>query len=412
MYYDYLLYAIGVVAFLFSIMLIGNWSLRRRVSKRTFDLEAEILNRKKAEQRLELAVEAAGLSIWSWDMDTNTLISDKKWFQNQGIDPEVFFDFDRLIETIHPDDKENLIQVSNALRQGNDVYNNLTYRIKTIHGDWKWLLSFSKMTKKKRNDPGNIVIGSLLDIDFIKRKEIELQETTKELRKKNNELEKFAYITSHNLRAPVVNILSLTEIKQDPSLTKELEEEIDEKVHQCVIQLNGTLNDLIEIVASKSGDTIHSESLNLQNELSIVLNSIEKQVKESGAQLTTDFSECPELFFPKRYLSSILINLLTNAIKYKSEDRKLEIKLWTESDSNYTRLYFSDNGIGINLDKFGNKIFGLYQRFHTKIEGKGLGLYIIKSQIEAMDGKIEVKSTPNQGTTFCISLSKKDGLQA
>jgi len=408
-YYDYLLYAIGFVAFLFSIMLIGNWQLRRRVSKRTFDLEAEILNRKKAEQRLALAVEAAGLSIWSRDMDTNTIVKDDKWFQNQGIDAELFFDHDKLLaESIHPDDKDNVRQSTDALWQGINAYSNLTYRVKTIHGDWKWLLSFSRMTKKKKNDPGNIITGSLLDIDFIKSKEIELQETTKELRKKNNELEKFAYITSHNLRAPVVNILSLTEIKQDPLLTKELEEEIDEKIHLCIMQLNDTLNDLIEIVANKSEDTIQRENLNLQNELSIVLNSIERQIKESGAQLNIDFSECPEIFFPKRYLRSILINLLTNAIKYKSDDRKLAITLKTESEPDYIRLYFSDNGIGINLDKFGNKIFGLYQRFHTKIEGKGLGLYIVKSQIEAMDGKIEVESTPNQGTVFCIYFSKWD----
>lgn len=407
-YYDYLLYAIGFVAFLFSIVLIGNWQLRKRVSKKTLDLQAEVLNRSKAEQRLELAIEAAGLSIWSSDMETHTLVYDKKWFQNQGIDPELFFDYDKLIESIHPDDKENVMQVTKAIRQGTAIYNNLTYRVKTIHGDWKWLLSFSKISKKKNNDPGNVIIGSLLDIDFIKRNEIELQETTKELRKKNNELEKFAYITSHNLRAPVVNLLSLTEIRQEPAITRELEEEINEKIHQCVMQLNDTLNDLIEIVANKSGDTIQSESLNLQKEMSNVLNSIEKQIKESGAQLDIDFSECQEIYFPKRYLNSILINLLTNAIKYKSDDRKLLITLKTKSDANYTRLYFSDNGIGINLEKFGNKIFGLYQRFHTNIEGKGLGLYIIKSQIEAMDGKIEIESTPNQGTTFCIYFNNKE----
>ena len=406
MYYDYLLYSIGFVAFLFSLVLIGNWQLRRQVSKRTLDLQAEIQNRKKTEQRLELAIDAAGLSIWSWDIDTNTVVNNKKWFLNQGIDPALFLDFNKLIEAIHPEDRENVEQVTRALWKGVSAYSNLTYRVKTIHGDWKWLLSFSRMTKKKKNDPGNVIIGSLLDIDFIKRKEIELQETSKELRKKNNELEKFAYITSHNLRAPVVNLLSLTEIQQEPSLTKELEEEIHQKIHQCVMQLNSTLEDLIEIVASKSGETIQIEKLDLQKELTIVLNSIEKQIRESGAQLDIDFSACQKIHFPKRYLNSILINLLTNAIKYKSDDRKLIITIRTESDPKYTRLYFSDNGIGINLEKFGNKIFGLYQRFHTKIEGKGLGLYIVKSQIEAMDGKIEVESSPNRGTTFCISFNK------
>jgi signal transduction histidine kinase len=87
------------------------------------------------------------------------------------------------------------------------------------------------------------------------------------------------------------------------------------------------------------------------------------------------------------------------------------ISLKTREDKDFTQLFFSDNGIGINLDKYGNKIFGLYQRFHSNIEGKGLGLYIIKSQIEAMDGKIEVDSLPDVGTTFCIYFSKNKNLQ-
>jgi signal transduction histidine kinase len=401
-YFDYLLYAIGVAGFLFIINIIGNWRLRRQVLKRTADLQTEIINRIKAEQRLEIAIEAAGLSIWSRDLDTDKVIYDRNWFQNQGIDPDVFLEYDILLSAIHPDDLENVKQATTYLREGKNLYNNLTYRIKTIHGDWKWILSFSKMISSNGSARKNVVVGSLLDIDFIKQKEIELQGITKELSKKNNELEKFAYITSHNLRAPVVNLISLTELQQESNLSQELQDEIRQSIHECVRQLDNTLNDLVEIVASQSGKSVKSEDLNLQTELNMVIKTIENQIRSSGAKIEVNFANDLNIHFPRHYLHSILLNLFTNAIKYKSKDRNLVISLKTREGKDFTQLFFSDNGIGINLDKYGNKIFGLYQRFHSNIDGKGLGLYIIKSQIDAMDGKIEVDSLPDVGTTFCI----------
>jgi light-regulated signal transduction histidine kinase (bacteriophytochrome) len=274
-------------------------------------------------------------------------------------------------------------------------------------GQWKWILSFRKILSFQKNGKAGKIIGTHLDIDFIKRKEIELQDITRELRKTNSELEKFAYITSHNLRAPVVNLMSLTEMQTDNTISEELNHEINQKIHFCVKQLDSTLNDLIEIVASKSGKHVNREHLDLQKELNIIIRSIEKQVKESDAQIETNFAEAKSIHFPKRFLHSILINLLTNSIKYKSDKRKLIITITTRVNKEHTILYFSDNGLGMNLNKFGSKIFGLYQRFHSKIDGKGLGLYIVKSQIEAMDGKIEVESTADVGTTFKISFENR-----
>ena len=405
-YFDVLLYSFGIGAFLFILALIGYWQLRKLVRKKTKDLQNEVLSRTKAEQRLELAIEAAGLGIWDRNLENNKINYDKKWFRTLGCDPEMFFDTESWLSIIHPDDQKNIQEAMISLREGRSSSNSLTYRIKTTQGDWKWILSFSKIVNSDDNGREFNIIGTLLDIDFIKRKEIELQEMTGQLRKTNIELEKFAYITSHNLRAPVVNLMSLTEMQTEPGISEEFKEEIKLKIHQCVKQLDDTLNDLIEIVASKSGENIQSETLDLQTELNLVIGSIENQVNDSGAQIETNFTECRKIYFPRRYLNSILINLLTNAIKYKSNDRKLVISLKTRTNKDQTILYFSDNGIGINMDKFGNKIFGLYQRFHSKIVGKGLGLYIIRSQIEAMDEKIEVDSMPDVGTTFRIYFNK------
>ena len=259
----------------------------------------------------------------------------------------------------------------------------------------------------------SIGIGILLFMLIVKwllRKQKEnnnLKEHNLSLIKANNSLERFTHIISHNLRAPVINLISLTELQKNNSLTNESKAEISDKIYKCVIQLDSTLNDLVELIASKHGGNIKSESLDLQTEFDKVLYSINNQVQQSELRLETNFSERSQIYFPKQFLNSILLNLLTNSIKYKSDDRKLVVQIKTENKMGQTILHFSDNGMGIDLKKFGDKLFGLYQRFHSEIEGKGMGLYIIKSQIEAMGGKIEVDSIPNQGTRFRIYFNSK-----
>ena len=407
LYFDILVYIIGIGVSMFAIALVWNWQLRKLVQKKTRAIQKEVNVRRVAEERLELAIEAAGLGIWEWDLETNSTTYDNKWIQALGYEPAHFMKNVEWIDIVHPDDKENVRDALKGLVEGNSSNNSLAYRIKTGQGEWKWILSFSKILSLQKNGKAGKIIGTHLDIDFIKSKEIELQDITRELRKTNSELEKFAYITSHNLRAPVVNLMSLTEMQTEDIISEELNHEINEKIHFSVKQLDSTLNDLIEIVASKSGKHVNREHLDLQKELNVIIRSIEKQVKESGAQIETNFAEVKGIYFPKRFLHSILINLLTNAIKYKSDKRKLIIKITTEVNKEHTILYFSDNGLGMNMNKFGSKIFGLYQRFHNKIDGKGLGLYIVKSQIESMDGKIDVESEVDAGTTFKISFENR-----
>ncbi|WP_411272922.1 ATP-binding protein [Daejeonella sp.] len=403
-YFDILINILGIAAFLFVIAIIWNWQLRKIVRKKTTALLNEIAVRKGAEQRLELAIEAAGLGIWDWSLLTNKTNYDKYWIRLLGYDPEQFLKGTSWLDIVHPDDYEMVKEIMIGLLDGKYPSNSLVYRIKTKEGIWKWILSFTKTVNFQDDGKAANLIGTHLDIDFIKEKEIELENTTKELRKTNAELQKFAYITSHNLRAPVVNLMSLTEMLSEGELSPELHDEINHKIHYCVKQLDSTLSDLIEIVASKTGNQVHKENLNLQIELDMIIRSIEMQVNESGARIETDFRAIDSIYFPKRFLHSILLNLLTNAIKYKSDKRNLVINLKTRVRKDYTILYFSDNGLGMDMKKFGNKIFGLYQRFHSKIDGKGLGLYIVKSHIESMDGSIKVNSLPEEGTIFEISF--------
>jgi len=403
-WYDILTYTLMVGGLLFLIAIVLNWELRRQVKVKTSALLNENEERRKADERLELAIEAAGLGLWELNLNDKTAHLNQRWILNQlGYQwDDTSKDLSKWDGLIHPDDKSRVEKVNQDFLASRTSSNTISYRVRTSAGDWRWILSFRKISSRDESGRPTNITGLHLDIDSIKRKEFELQQLTKELLKKNAELEKFAYITSHNLRAPVVNLKSLTEMHAAGDLPDELENEINSKIRQSVKQLDNTLNDLVEIVSSKSGEQITRESLNLNIELDQVMTSIENQIQSSEAIVETDFSEVEHINFPKRYLTSILLNLLTNAIKYRSSERPLIINISTRIDRDFTILSFKDNGIGINMSKFGHKVFGLYQRFHTNIDGKGLGLYIIKSQVEAMDGKIEVESAVNIGTTFLI----------
>lgn len=236
-----------------------------------------------------------------------------------------------------------------------------------------------------------------------KRDEVvkKLSDSNIALTRKNKSLEDFAHITSHNLRAPLQNLLSLCEMQKDDNLSEEIKREINDKIHQSILRLDSTLNDIVDVINSKSGD-IKKEKLDIENEFYEALGSIESQIKANDIQIETNFTACPSINYHKQFLNSIFLNLLSNSIKYKSEERKPALQVKTEIKDGQCVLHFKDNGIGMDLEKFGDRIFGLYQRFHSGIEGRGLGLYIIKSQIETLEGKIKVESKINQGTSFQI----------
>jgi PAS domain S-box-containing protein len=270
------------------------------------------------------------------------------------------------------------------------------YLLKTSHNKEFWAnLSISKIrTGAKYN-----WLLRFIDITDSKYFEEEQERLTKELTYSNSELQKFAYITSHNLRAPVINLVSLLNIYNKENLDDAINPVVIDKVEKSINILNATLNDLIEVVTIRDRQDTR-ETINFREILDSVKASIESQLVGAGARISADFTAAQEMVYIRNQIHNILLNLFTNSVKYRSPDRELMITVKTERIDSYVRLSVSDNGIGIDMEKNKNKIFGLYQRFCTEIEGKGLGLYIIKSQVQASGGKIEVESDYGHGTTF------------
>jgi signal transduction histidine kinase len=134
--------------------------------------------------------------------------------------------------------------------------------------------------------------------------------------------------------------------------------------------------------------------------------SLDRELTETGAVMDTNFTEVEAIQTVRPLMDSILMNLISNAIKYRHPDRTPKISIRTRQVGSEVCLTVSDNGLGIDLDTFGEKLFTLYGRFHSHVDGKGLGLYLVKTHVQAMGGRIEVISEPGVGTTFSVFLKQ------
>jgi PAS domain S-box-containing protein len=242
------------------------------------------------------------------------------------------------------------------------------------------------------------------DITDEKKLETEKEHLIRELTQNNKDLKQFSYITSHNLRAPLSNLIGLLNLMEDISLENEELEEILAGFTKSTHLLNETINDLVKVIIIKDNPSMQKEEVSLKEVFENVFSQLSFQIELHKPIIKLKFDKVPELITNKAYLESILLNLLTNSIKYKSENRKLKISITAEKIENKTILTFKDNGIGIDLERNRDKVFGLYQRFHNYPDSKGLGLYLVKSQVETMGGIISIESEVNKGTTFTITF--------
>lgn len=231
-----------------------------------------------------------------------------------------------------------------------------------------------------------------------------------ELTHKNNHLEQFAYIVSHNLRAPVANLLGLCQISIDDQLG-EIEKLMGmihhsaQRLDDVILQLNQTLN-------IQKG-MLHQAfvSIELPKLLDDILEAYRPQIQEAGAVCRLDLQaiECAGIY---SYVYSILENLISNALKYRSPERPLELDIHSEAVGDRILISVADNGLGLPERFLETYAFGMYKRFHSHVEGKGLGLFMCKNQVEALGGKITVESTVGKGTTFFINLPRQPHIGA
>ncbi|MFA7381379.1 MAG: PAS domain S-box protein [Bacteroidia bacterium] len=230
----------------------------------------------------------------------------------------------------------------------------------------------------------------------------------KELTENNNDLKQFTYITSHNLRSPLTNLVAIANLLEVPEDMDELNKKLIEGFKTSTYQLNETLDSLIKILLLKETTQISQQKIKFNDILDKILGSLSILIKENQVIIDTDFSEVDTVHFSPSYMESIFLNLITNSIKYKATNRPPHIQIKSYIRPECIMIKYTDNGSGFDADRVRNRVFGLFQRFHTNKDGKGIGLYLIKSQLSSLGGNIEVESKENKGTTFTLTFKRND----
>ncbi len=266
-------------------------------------------------------------------------------------------------------------------------------------------LVFQNEEKGKRAAELIITNNELAFAKEIEMAKLELEILANHLQKQNSKLLNFSHIASHNLRSPVSNLNSLLNFYKQ-SEDSEDKEILFSKFETVIHHLTSTLNDLTDALKIQEDLSKESELLIFDEILGKTIEVLAGQILETHTVVTHDFSKALNIECPKSYLESIMLNLLSNAIKYRSPDRTPEIHFQTEDMNDRLILTVCDNGLGIDLEKYSNKLFGLNNTFHKHAESKGVGLFITKTQVEAMGGSISAESEVGKGTKFSVILKK------
>lgn len=233
----------------------------------------------------------------------------------------------------------------------------------------------------------------------------DLRETNLQLIEHNSRLEQFAFIISHNLRAPVARLVGLSTILEHAS-TPDEHRKIIRLMIKSTFELDQVIQDLglILRIQKLSAQTLSLVSLN--KVIQKVVDMLETEIKETNATIARNFQDI-EIYSLPQYFESIIYNLFSNAIKYRHPDRAPHVTISAKEETEFIRIEIEDNGLGIDLEHNRSNLFNLYKRFHFHVEGKGLGLYLVKTQVAALGGRIEVYSEIDSGTKFILYLKRQ-----
>ncbi len=255
--------------------------------------------------------------------------------------------------------------------------------------------------RPEAKDNGTIVWhGYMWDISERRKRREELKHFAEVTSEQNKRLLNFTYIVSHNIRSHVANLLGILNILQNDD--PETKETFVPLMQDSVNNLDESLRNLNDIVNIQTQVNLTSKPMELHNVVEKTISNLKLSITSAQAAVHNNIPVDFVINTNAAYLDSILLNLLSNAIKYRSPDRKAEISIDVQRDAHEIILSVCDNGLGIDLEKHRNLIFGMYKTFHKNKDAKGLGLFITKTQVEALGGKIELESEVNKGTTVRV----------
>jgi PAS domain S-box-containing protein len=371
----------------------------------------DITERKRAEEalrelttRYELVIAGANAAIWDWDIPNKTVVFSPQWKALRGYDgPEISNREEEWSNGIHPDDAPGVFAAIEAHFKGKTPVFAMEYRVRCKDGSWKWIFDRGIA---HRNQAGQVIrmAGSEEDITDRKKAEEQIQEYVESLKRSNEDLERFAYIASHDLQEPLRNVVSFSQL-----LSRRYGEKLDPAADEYIgfiveggKRMQTLVQDLLEYSRVNTKGRAF-EAVKCEDIVEHIIRNLQMQIQESDAVVRTD--PLPTVLADPSQLVLVFQNLIGNAIKFRKDGVQPRIRISASRMEDRWKLSVSDNGIGID-PAFFDKIFVIFQRLHTrdKYPGTGVGLAIVKKIIERHGGQIWVESEVGKGSTFFFTL--------
>ncbi|MFL0354501.1 ATP-binding protein [Xanthomarina sp. GH4-25] len=354
--------------------------------------------------KYQFALDNSNIGVWEWDAETDKVYYSKLAKYNLG-----YTDFEDLTDMhwskrVHPDDMEVLMERFETHVKNQTPQYKSEHRLLCKDGTYKWFFDCGKIIE--RNDSGNPKrgIGTLIDITERKESEQLVTSNLDLITNQNKKLTNFAHIVTHNLKEYAGNFESILQFYDEAEDNNEKNELIDH-LKTVSASLSKTITSLNEIVSKQSIKRIERNHLNIYNQIEEAIKILDLEIAEKQAVIHNNVHKTITIYANSAYLESIIQNLASNALKYSHPERTPIITINSHIfNDGLLMITVTDNGIGIDLEKYGKDIFGLYRTFHGNENAEGVGLYLTKNQIETLGGNITVKSKVNEGTTFTITM--------
>ncbi|MCJ8164821.1 PAS domain S-box protein [Pontibacter sp. E15-1] len=368
-------------------------------------------------ERFKMLLEAMPQLSWTANAAGELDYINDRWISDYSHeDPQIYGFGATWMKSVHPDDVAHVDKAwAHAVATGQNY--ETVFRIRQLDGVHRWHLVRALPLRDRQ---GKVMkwFGTSTDIheqrlamEHLAQTQAQLEQANGELSQKNQELtrtnadlDNFIYTASHDLRAPIINL---------EGLLVALEEELGEPTEnirpllgmmdRAIVRFKKTIEDLTDISKTQRNTDEVSEIIDLPELLDEVKESVCELIRKEAATITSDFSDMNTIRFSQKNLRSILYNLVSNAIKYRSPERPAMVKVSAVKVHDQVRLRVQDNGLGVNMS-YADQLFGMFKRLHDHVEGSGVGLYIVKRIVENANGRIEVQSEIGAGTTIDVYL--------
>ncbi|MFW5872751.1 MAG: PAS domain-containing sensor histidine kinase [bacterium] len=351
-------------------------------------------------RKLQLIVEALPQMAFILETDGNMVYFNQRWHEYTGKDEHG--EGYHWTSIIHPDQYHEYKKTWDlALYYKSPYYQNIY--LKNRYGKYKWFMVYINPVKDKEDNVINW-IGTCTDIHEQINQTQALNKKNKELQNINRYLDNFVHAVAHDLRTPVANLQLISRIINKAPVEKK--EELIDNIIANVNRLDLTLKGLVQIIDTQGKKEIYEPEIQVKKVIDNVIMTEKNRIAQSNAEITVKCRKNLRINYVRSYLNSIFSNMISNSLKYRSEVRPLEIKITCEKEKDKLKIIYEDNGIGIDLKKYGDNLFQPFKRFTAQGKGLGIGLYIINTMVTKNGGHIQIESEPGKGARFVFFLNE------